>query len=87
MMKIIETKKYYKAYKKLSKKQKAQADLAIEIFKNNPFDTKLRNHALKGNILNMRAFSAANDLRIIYREQGEHVIVVMLDVGTHSQIY
>jgi mRNA interferase YafQ len=86
-MKIIETKRYFKAHKKLSKKQKKQVEKTIEIFKENPFNSQLKNHPLKGTMKNLRAISAANNLRIIYREEDDHIIVIMIDVGTHSQVY
>jgi addiction module RelE/StbE family toxin len=60
---------------------------AVEIFKENPFSAKLRNHPLKGKYKDHRAFSAANDLRIIYREEGGHIVIIMIDVGSHNQVY
>ena len=86
-MEVYRTKKFRKAFKKLNKKQKNQAQLAIEKFINDPFDPVLRNHALKGRMKGQRAFSAANDLRIIYREEKDHIVVIMLDVGKHAQVY
>ncbi len=34
-----------------------------------------------------RAFSAAWDLRVIYREEGGFITIVLIDTGTHSQVY
>jgi mRNA-degrading endonuclease YafQ of YafQ-DinJ toxin-antitoxin module len=35
----------------------------------------------------LRAFSAAWDLRMIYREEGGFITIILLDAGTHHQVY
>ncbi|MDB6069778.1 MAG: hypothetical protein JWL81_949 [Verrucomicrobiales bacterium] len=35
----------------------------------------------------MRSIKAGYDLRLIYEEQGGHVTVHLLAVGTHDQVY
>ena len=35
----------------------------------------------------LRSFSAAWDLRIIYREEGSFITIVLLDAGNHNQVY
>ena len=78
---------YKKAYKKLSSQNKLLADKAIELFINNPFDPRLKNHKLKGKLEGIRSISAANDLRILYEESGNNITVLMVNIGTHSQVY
>ena len=48
---------------------------------------ELRDHGLKGRMKGLRAFSAAWDLRVIYCEEGGFLTVLLLDVGTHNQVY
>jgi addiction module RelE/StbE family toxin len=84
---IYRTKRFEKSYKKLSSQNKLLADKAIRLFVQNTSDPKLKNHALKGKYSGLRSFSAAYDLRIIYKEEGNHIKVIMIDVGTHSQVY
>ena len=86
-MEIYRSKKFIKAYKKLSKRDKILVNQAINDFVKNPFDPKLKNHALKGKMKEQRTFSAAHDLRVIYREEDGHIIIFMLDVGKHAQVY
>ena len=57
------------------------------IFVDNPFSEELYNHMLKGRLIGYRAFSAGFDLRIIYREENDHLIVFLIRVGTHNQVY
>lgn len=64
-----------------------KAILAIKKFAKNPYDKTLRNHALVGKLHGLRAFSVTGDMRIIFKEYNNYVLVIMLDIGTHSQIY
>lgn len=86
-MKIRFHKNFEKHYKKLQKDDKVRVLAAISRFSDNPLDPILKNHSLHGSVQGKRAFSAANDLRIIFEEFDHYVIVIMLDVGTHNQIY
>ncbi|MBF0370429.1 MAG: type II toxin-antitoxin system YafQ family toxin [Magnetococcales bacterium] len=80
-------KKFYKQFAKLDKHKQIQAKEAIERFKKNPFDPKLKNHALKGPMIPMRAFSAGFDLRIIFSEEKGYVEVLFVQIGSHNQVY
>lgn len=80
-------KNFEKRYKKLDGKVQVKVDGAIEKFVKNPHDPILRNHGLKGLLEGKRAFWVAGDLRVIFEEFDNYVLVVMLDVGTHNQVY
>jgi addiction module RelE/StbE family toxin len=85
---IIErTSSFKRAYKKLSMQNQKLVTHAVEIFAKNPFEPRLRNHALHGNMKGFRSFSAAYNLRIIYQEEGGHIKVYMINVGTHDEVY
>lgn len=86
-MKIIRHKKFRKSYKKLTVSQQKKVDKAIAKFIKNPSDSTLKNHSLKGNLNNVRAISAGWDLRIIFQEFDDYIVVVFLQVGSHSQVY
>lgn len=86
-MKIRYHKSFEKSFKKLPKGLKAKTKEAIATFVKDPFAKKLRNHALKGNMKGRRAFSVTGDVRIIFEEYDGYTLVLMLDVGTHNQIY
>lgn len=45
----------------------------------------LDDHALSGSLQGRRAFSVAGDIRVIYIELEEQII--LLDIGTHNQVY
>ncbi|MEI7511151.1 MAG: type II toxin-antitoxin system YafQ family toxin [Candidatus Peregrinibacteria bacterium] len=86
-MKITRTKKFEKAYAKLSEKKKKAVDAAISIFYENPQNITLKNHRLHGEKEGLRAISAGGDLRIIFLEKDGYIEVLMLHVGTHNQVY
>ena len=81
------TKKWLKAYKRLSPAQQVKIDLAILGFGKDRTQANLADHALKGHMKGLRSFSAAWDPRSIYREEGGFITIVVLDAGTHNQVY
>lgn len=80
-------KSFDKQYIKLSSENRKKVDNAILILQKNPFDEQLKNHALAGKAKGKRSMFAGFDLRIIFEVEGNYVVVIMLNVGTHSQLY
>lgn len=78
---------FLKRYEKLPSDIKVKTLRAIAKFAKHPFDPRLRNHALKGRLLGKRAFLVTADIRVIFEELNNYIIVIMLDVGTHNQVY
>ena len=58
----------------------------MELFRNNPQDTRLRNHALKKRMKGRWAFSITLDIRIVYEWLGENT-VRFLTIGNHKDVY
>lgn len=86
-MQIRFHKNFEKKIRKFPKKIKGKKFVTLEKFSKNPFDPLLKNHSLSGKLFGKRAFSVSGDLRIIFEEYGNYVLVIMLDVGTHNQVY
>jgi len=86
-MHFVYTKPFRKALARLSQWQQDAIEAAVDRYKEDRSHPALRDHALKGQMKGFRAFSAGWDLRVIYREEGGFVIVVLIDVGTHNQVY
>lgn len=80
-------KKFDKHYDKLNAKMRKKVDETIELFKQNPFEPRLGNHALIGDMQGRRAFWVTGNYRVIFREYNDYIIVLMLDVGSHPQVY
>lgn len=86
-MNVIAHRKFLKAYGKLNLEQQSAIDEALLQFGENRYDPTLHDHPLKGKMKGLRAFSAGFDLRVIYREEGDFITVILLDGGTHNQVY
>lgn len=86
-MKFIVRKNFDKAYAKLDAKLKNKVDATLQIFKANPTDAFLENHPLKGSLLGKRSIKVTGDIRIIFEQIDNYVVVHLLAVGTHNQVY
>tara|TARA_Y100000031_G_scaffold155572_1_gene206747 strand:- start:256 stop:519 length:264 start_codon:yes stop_codon:yes gene_type:complete len=80
---IKTTASFDRRYKKLPRKIKDKAKEKENIFRNNPFDHRLRTHKLHGKEKEMWAFWIDYKYRIkfVFLGEGE---VLLLDVGTHD---
>ena len=65
-MKILYLPKFTKQYKKLPNKIKKLSEIKEIIFRNNPFDPKLKTHKLQGRLNGFCAFSINYQYRIIF---------------------
>ena len=84
-MKIFTTSKFRSSYKKLPQPIKVRAKAREEIFKTNPFDSRLETHKLHGKYKNYWTFSIDNSYRIMFKflksDGGE---VAFINIGTHE---
>lgn len=86
-MKIIYKKRFLKAFQKLSAKNQRAVTESLNTFHRNPFAVTLENHPLQGALKGKRSISARFDLRIIFEEYDQYMIVTMLTVGSHADVY
>lgn len=88
MLKIEFTGEYLVMLKNLIADEEV-ADLVAEkivLFRNNPQDTRLRNHALTRSMASKWSFSITGDIRIVYEWLGKNT-VRFLAIGTHQEVY
>jgi addiction module RelE/StbE family toxin len=78
---------FTRAFRKLSDAQKKAVHDTLAVFFKEPLHVSLRNHKLTGAFLGLRSISAAKDLRIIYREERGHAVILFVNAGTHDQVY
>jgi len=86
-MEVRYARRFQKQLAKLQKHEKIAVADTIVAFGKNPFDPKLKNHALKGTMKGKRSLSAGFDLRIIFEEHDGYTVVIMVAVGTHQKVY
>lgn len=86
-MKISYHKKFLKQFSKLPTKLQIAVEKTITQFQKNPFYNLLNNHPLSGRLKKQRSISVTGDIRIIFEEHDEYMVVIFLRVGSHSQLY
>lgn len=85
-MVIETTKSFDKQYASLNDKTQKIFKNRLVIFRNDPFDFRLRNHALKGKYMGYRSIDISGDVRALYTVKGNTVIIFGF-IGSHSQLY
>ncbi len=80
------TKSFEKQFKVLKPSQKNRFYERLEIFKKNPYEKVLRDHALKGKYLGYRSIDISGDIRALYMIKGDTIIIFGF-IGSHSQLY
>ncbi len=83
MIKIYVSSRFKRSYKKLPQKIQADFDAKIKLFQNNPFDPRLRNHKLKGELGDYYAFYLKDGFRVLVDFQGDGS-VILVEVGSHD---
>ena len=83
---IRTTADFDKHYKKLPRKIKDKAEEKESIFRENPFDPRLRTHKLHGKEKGLWVFWIDFHYRIKFIFLGEEE-VLFLDIGTHDEVY
>ena len=83
-MEIIYSPKFGREYKKLSKNIKGMAEQQETLFRDNPFDPKLKTHKLKGKLEGFLSFSIGYKYRIIFEFSKDKNIAYFHSVGNHD---
>ena len=80
------TRAFWRSFEKLPDQQQRRARQAFVIFKQNPFDPRLRSHKIqKLSARYARAIYAAEieaDLRVVFYIEGD--VVTTVDIGSHA---
>lgn len=74
--------------RKASKLREPQASMlraVLRRFAADPLDALLRTHKLKGDLADYWAFSVDEDLRVLFRWNGDEAFLV--NMGSHEQVY
>jgi mRNA-degrading endonuclease RelE of RelBE toxin-antitoxin system len=83
-MEIIFSPKFVKEYKKLPTSVKKNFEGLEKIFRNNPFDSKLKTYKLKGRLSGLLSFSISFKYRIIFELSEDEQTAFFHLVGSHD---
>ena len=86
MKKYHFTKRFEKQYAKLPSAKQDTVDSTLLLYLDEPDAPKLRRHTLKGEYAGQTSISAGGDVRIHLIEDNT-IIIVVVCVGSHSQLY
>lgn len=83
-MEVVYSSKFAREYKKLTKDIKDMAERNEKIFRDNPFDPKLKTHKLNGKFAGFLSFSIGYEYRIIFEFSKDKKTVYFHTVGDHE---
>lgn len=88
-MKIVRTKTFEKAYRKLSENIQLKVIERLALLLEDSSHPFLHVHALQGRYKGIYSFNITGDYRVhfCYDKDGNLQILLLLNVGTHSQLY
>ena len=84
-MRFTASSRFLRKAKKLREPQASMLRAALRRFAIDPMDPLLRTHKLKGDLDAYWSFSIDEDLRVLFRWEGDEAFLV--NVGTHDQVY
>jgi mRNA-degrading endonuclease YafQ of YafQ-DinJ toxin-antitoxin module len=84
-MKVSVSSRFLRRAKKLKEPQSSMLRAALRRFATDPQDPLLRTHKLKGELADYWAFSVDDDLRVVFRWEGEEAFLV--NIGAHDEVY
>jgi addiction module RelE/StbE family toxin len=89
MTEITFSSSFKRAFKKRIGRQKDLEEKfwqRVEIFRNDPFDLRLRTHKLSGDLREYWSFTVEYDIRVVFQFAAKNQAVFQ-DVGTHDEVY
>ena len=90
MVKLVWDPGFKKAYTKRIRDHKSLKKRfwnTLEIFIEDPFEPVLRTHKLSGKLTGLWTFSVDYDCRIIFRFFDRNKTALLIDVGSHEEVY
>jgi mRNA interferase YafQ len=86
--------RFKKSFKRLLKKNPQLQDkilAVLELLGNDPFTPSLKSHKLTGQLQGLWSCSVAYDCRIIFAFKKDSVteenLIVLIDIGSHDEVY
>jgi len=84
-MRVTATNRFLRRARKLGPPRDEMLRAALARFASDPLDLILRTRKLKGDLADYWAFTVDDDLRVLFRWDGDACVLVLL--GTHDEVY
>lgn len=90
-LEVITTQKFRKSYKRVSRhKNFKEEELEKVLFllkTRQKLDIKYRDHNLSGDMKDFRECHVAPDILLIYKIEKEELILLLFNIGSHSELF
>ncbi|MBN3905709.1 MAG: type II toxin-antitoxin system YafQ family toxin [Nostoc sp. NMS1] len=94
MYKLVITSKFKRAFRKFAHRNpslQARIEETIAAMENDIFAANLGTHKLEGKLSGLLSCSCGYDCRIVFSlktdDESEEEVVLLLDIGTHEDVY
>jgi len=91
MIEVIWDERFKRIFKKWIKKHPDLFDevkFKLELFCNDPFDPILKTHSLRGELSGLLASRITFQYRLVFAFKDQsHKSVVLINIGTHEEVY
>lgn len=87
MIHIRRSQKFDTAYRKLTYVERESVNATLDVFLDDPEHPMLDNHPLENAMEGARSIKAGVDLCIIFKVKGAYAEVILLNVGSHADVY
>lgn len=88
---LYRTKSFVKSLKIISQNKKFKSEalkVVLELLqKGENLPVKYQDHALKGEFLGVRECHVGNDMLLMYQKKDDALVLILLDIGTHSELF
>lgn len=84
-MRFVVSSRFRRRAAKLGERRRALLRAALRRFAADPRDQLLRTHRLKGDLAAYWAFSVDDDLRVLFRWDGD--VAFLVNLGSHDEVY
>ena len=91
MYKIVSTKRFLKSLRTIAKSgafNRSKISSLIDILsEGKKLASNFKDHNLKGDMRDCRECHIENDLLLLYKQDKEDKIIILIDIGSHSDIF
>ncbi len=85
-MEIELSSNFIKRARKLTPEEQRKLSERTEWFRHNPYDPRLKTHALTGKLKGLYAFTVTYGKRVTFVLEGKNT-AIFTDVGSHNDVY
>ena len=89
-MKLVKDESYQRKERKFFKKHTDLVDKYVEVLKKlkaDPFEPSLKTHKLKGKMSEFYSCSVTHEYRLVCTFIIQNGIIVLVDIGSHDDVY